>query len=479
MKYFLMFTLAILAFSTTIYAQANTDKIYSEDPPDATQPNPSIIYPLAVNESEVIQEKIYNPEPIAVRYSPDIFGSYVANTVAGSFSQENAWNLRNNFGFSLSASEGYYFNDNSRDNPDLNSTRNKASSATSLSASVFTNYKSGNAAMHLDYGAGYRFYPERENSINGVGHNVSAAYMHQINERTSFQLRDHLSSYANDPLGDFFSVNSSFDRLLAGSNYYDILLSQKRNIRNTVTGTVSSDVTGKSTNVRVFGSYDNYWYGEQDFTDGRIGNFYSAKVGVGLQQGITRWLSLGSTYSIQLNDDLKDSRIHRVDVGNFQFELSPNIEVHASGGVELADAGDSEGYRTNLAARAGMSYSTQTSRIYADYSRTLMSVSGFSRLLPSDTVLVGLGQPVGERANFRVMWYYQRSSDFHDNGHLSAHQGMASMEYIIISGLFASVNYTRRYQENSISSLSGIPSSNRSMLSLGLTYSWPSGRSSY
>jgi len=478
MKKKLVFTLVILVFSTRIYAQ-----VYSGEAPDAAKPNPSIIYPVSVYESEVIQERMYDPEPVAVQYSLDIFGNYVANTVAGSFSQESAWNLRNNFGFSLSASEGFYFNDNPRENSDSN--RNKASSATSLSANVFTNYKSGNSAIHLDYGAGYRFYPQRANSISGVGHNANAAYMYQINERASLQFRDHLSSYSNDPLGDFFSMNSSFDRLSTGSYYYDILLSQRRHNRNTVTGTVSADVTGKGTNVRVFGSYDNYWYGELDLADGRIESLYSARVGAGIQQGITRWLSLGSTYSIQLNDDLRDTQIHRVDVGNFQFDLSPNMEIHASGGVEIADTAlatataTGEGYRTRVAARAGMSYSTQINRIYADYSRTMMSVSGYSRLLPSDTFLVGLGQPVGNRVNFRVMWYYQRSSDFHDSGNLSAHQGMASMEYIIFSGLYASASYTLRYQENSINSLSGIPSSDRSMFSFGLTYSWPSGRNSY
>ena len=473
MKKILVFTMAILAFSTRIYAQGYSD----EAPPDASKPNPSIIYPVTVYEPEVIQERMYDPDPTTVQYSPDIFGDYVANTVAGSFSQENAWNLRNNFGFSLSASEGFYFNDNPRENTD--SARDKTSSATSLSANVFTNYKSGGSAMHLDYGAGYRFYPERANSINDMGHNVNAAYMYQINERARLQFRDHLSSYSNDPLGDFFSVNSSFDRLLTGSHYYDILLSQRRHTRNTVTGTISADVTGKSTNARVFGSYDNYWYREQDFADGGIGDFYSAKVGAGIQQRITNWLSLGSTYSVQLNDDLRDTRIHRVDAGNLQFDLSPNMEIHASGGVEIADTeieANEDGYRTRVTARAGMSYSTRISRIYADYSRTMMSVSGYSRLLPSDTFLVGLGQPVGDRVNFRVMWYYQRSSDFHDSGRLTAYQGMASMEYTILSGLYASASYTRRYQENSITSLFGIPSSDRSMFSFGLAYSWPARR---
>jgi hypothetical protein len=300
--------------------------------------------------------------------------------------------------------------------------------------------------------------------------------VYQISNSSRFQIGDQLTSYSNDQFGDIFSMNSSFSSLLSGSSFYDIILTQRRYTRNTASASFSTDVTGKGTNVRVFGSYDNYWYGDQSFANGTLKDYYSAKVGAGLNQRITRWLSLGSNYYIQLNKDLKDSQTHRIEVGNLQFDLSPNVEIHASGGVAISKTGGEDGYRTRFTTRAGISYSAETTKLYADYSRTMMSVSGFSTLLPSDTFLAGVGQPIGDRANLRVSWYYQRSSDSRNSGILSAHQGMVSMGYAIIEGLYASVNYSRRYQENSISSLSGIPHASRTNFSFGLQYTWPTGR---
>ena len=469
----LLILVIILAFSTRVFAQGSSNA----QPPDASKTNPSIVYPIEIFEADVIYERTYDAPPKTVLYSPVIYEDKASNVLAGSFIQDSAWSPQNNFGFSLSASEGYYSSDKMRENPLLGSEGKNTTFATSLSTNVFTNYAGRKAAMHLDYGAGYSFYPQRQNSFDDVEHSVNAAYAYRINNRARFQLRDRLSSSSNDPLSNLFSLNSSFDRLSAGSYYYDLILTPRRYTRNTASASFNSDVTGKNTNVQVFGSYDNYWYGEQDLENGILEDYYSARVGVGLNQRITRWLSLGSTYSIQLNNDLRDSRTHRVEVGRFQFDLSPEVEVHVSGGVEIADTGADQGSRTRVSAHSGISYSTPTnSRLYANYSRTMMSVSGFRRLLPSDTFSVGLGQPLGDRTNFRVMWYYQRSSDFYDSGRLTAHQGIASMEFVVAPGLFASASYWRRYQENTISSLSGIPFSERSMASVGLSYFWPSRR---
>ena len=505
-----MLTLGILAFSTWIYAQVNIDTPVIMDVPDATPPIPPIVYPGEVYPEEVIptiviQDKIYEPDPITVMYSPDVFEGLTANSLRGSFSQETVWSLRNNFGFSLSAHEGYYFSDypdknidknpdenteenqdddtdeNPSENPDSDSTwSNRSSSATLLSARVFTNYTNGKSTLHLDYGAGYSFFPKRRNSLDDIEHDVNAAYVYRMGKKARFQIQDHLSSSSNDPLGNIFSLNSSYGRIFSGSSYYDIIFTRQRYTRNTVTTALNTDATGKGTNVRLFGSYDNYWYGEQDSETNILKDYYSATVGAGINQRITRWLSLGSSYTIQLNNNLKESRTHRVEISNLQFDLSPNVEVHASGGLEITEDADVEiGYRMRVRARTGISYSTEARSLYANYSRTMMSVSGSRRLLPSDTVLIGLGQPITDRANLRMTGYYQRSSDFHFSGHLTAYQGQVSMEYLLGSGFVASVNYSRRYQENSISALAGIPYYERSTFTAGLQYSWPSRRSRY
>jgi len=476
MKKFLLLTLVILALSARSYAQAPIGSSVNTEKPDATPPNPSVVYPLEVVQPDIKQDVIYDPPPETVEYAPDVFGEMSRGLLRGSFAQDAAWNLRNNFGFSLGAQRGYYFLGDDSENPFPDSTEKQSSSATSLSASVFTNYASGKSAMHLDYGASYSLYPERRNSLDKINHSVSAAYTYRIAERASFQLRDHFSLSTNDPLDDIFSINPSFGRFLAGSSYYDIILSMQRYTRNTATASLSADVTGKGTNASVFGTYENFWYGEQYSGTGALEDYYSAEVGARLSQRITNWLSLGSSYSIQLNDDLENSRTHRVEIGRFQFALSPNVEVYASGGLEFTDSRTDKGYETRVLANAGITWSTQINSLYANYSRTMRSVSGSWMLLPSDTVTVGLGQPLGSRTNLRLMGYYQRSSSLRESGLLTAYQGVASMEYAIVSGLFASASYSYRYQENSISSLSGIPHAERSTISFGLQYAWPSGR---
>jgi len=486
MKKLLILTFVIYSFSVQVYSQVYVDQIYSDIAlPDAAEINPPAVYPVEVFSPNIIQDRIYDSTPNMVEYSPRLFGGMRANLLPGSFSQDTAWDLRNNFGFSLGAHEGYYFSGSSPENtplenPLLDSINLKDSSyATSLSASAFTNYASNKSAIHLDYGAGYRFYPEQRNSIDGIDHSVNAAYMYQINNRVNFRIHDHFSSSSNDPLGDIFSMNASLGRLLAGSSYFDVFFTPRRYTRNTASANFSADVTGKGTNVTFFGSYDNYWYENQSFGTETSNDYYSARVGAGLSQRITRWLSFGSSYSIQLNNDLKDSQTHRVEVGRFQFDLSPDINVYFSGGIEIADTGIDDGYKSRLSTRAGISYTTEVNRLYAEYSRTMHSVSGFREQLPSDTVLIGLGQPLGNRTSLRLMWHYLRSSDVRKSGTLSAHQCQASIQFIIASGLYASANYSYRYQINSIHTLSGIPNSDRSTISGGLVYSWPSRRLDY
>jgi hypothetical protein len=97
-------------------------------------------------------------------------------------------------------------------------------------------------------------------------------------------------------------------------------------------------------------------------------------------------------------------------------------------------------------------------------------------MLPSDAVVAGFGKPVGDRLNIRLIGYYQQSKDLLDSGRLTAYQGQASMECLLVSGLAASVNYSYRYQKNSISALGGIPHSERQTISAGLQYTWPSRR---
>ncbi|MDR0310764.1 MAG: hypothetical protein LBJ21_04160, partial [Acidobacteriota bacterium] len=225
MKKIILLTLGMLALSARIYAQLPVNEAPPiEAPPYEISPNPSVVYPEEILQPDVIHATVYDPPPVAVTYSPNVFEELRANSLPGSFSQQAAWSLHNNFGFSLGAQEGYYFSEY----PDESYYRvfggKRSSSATSLSASVFTNYARGKSAIHLDYGANYSFYPQRRNTADDIIHSTSAAYIYRINDRARFQLRNQLTSSSNDPLADMFSVNSSSDRLMMGSYYFDALL---------------------------------------------------------------------------------------------------------------------------------------------------------------------------------------------------------------------------------------------------------------
>ena len=477
MKKILLFTLMLLLFSAVSYAQSGNDVPVFSDLPDSTPPESPIVYPAEVYQSNVIPEEINNPLPETVIYSPEVFGAMSRGLFRGSFTQNETWNFLNNFGFFLGVNEGWYFIENADSNLISDSTgKQSSSSATSLSASVYTNYSAKKSAMHLDYTANYSMYPEQEKSTDYINHSVSAAYIYKLGNNSRFQLRDIFSSHTNDPLGDIFAVNPSIGRLLAGSYYYDIVFTQRRYTRNSASASLSADVTGKSTIANVFGTYDNYWYSKDSDVEDVMEDYYSASVGFGVSQWITNWLSLGSSYSVQLNDDLDDSKTHRVEIGSFQFNPSPNIDIYAASGVEFVDNRINKGYQARISARTGISYSTPINSLYADYTRSIRSVSGSRLLLPSDTVTVGLGQPLGSRANIRLIGYYQRSTPYNDTGVMTAWQGMASVEYLIGSGFIVSSNYSYRYQKNSISLLSSIPYAERQAVSIGLQYAWPAGR---
>ena len=464
-----------LVFSAGSNAQSGNEAPVFSDLPDSTPPESSVVYPAEVYQPNVVSEEIQDPTPETVVYSPDVFGEILGGVFRGSYAQNESWNFNNNFGFFLGVNEGWYFIENANENPSSDSTGKQSSSGTSLSASIYTNYATNKSAMHLDYSANYSMYPEQEKSTDYINHGVSAAYIYKLGKSSRFQLRDIFSSSSNDPLGDLFSVNPSMGRLMAGSSYYDIVFTQRRYTRNSAMASLSADVTGKGTIANVFGLYDNYWYSKDpDMED--VEDYYSASVGGGINQWITNWLSLGSTYSIQLNDDLDDSKIHRVEVGNFQFKPSPDIEIYAAGGIEFVDDPTVKGYQTRISARTGINYSTSINSLYVNYTRSMKSVSGSRLLLPSDTITVGLGQPLGSRINVRLMGYYQRSTPFNDTAGLTAWQGMASMEYFIGAGFIASANYSYRYQKNSITLLSSVPYAARQTVSVGLQYVWPSVR---
>jgi hypothetical protein len=453
MKKHLFAFLVLMGFSLQIYAQ-DTSR------PDTTPP---ILPTYGSSIAEEGDATVIDSIPIPVEYTPSVVDNDWTSPVLWSFADSVVWSPTNKFGFTVGANEGYVTNVYSE------SAGKRSTSLTSLSASAFANLGRGESVLHLGYDAGYRFY-QREDSLNGIDHSGNFFYSRPLNRRARLQLTDSLHSSVNDPLSDIdFSFQAIPGVNWGYNSYYDALFSAQRITRNNARANIDINLTN-STQFNVFGQYDNYWY-EKQFAN----NIYAVSVGAGLSQRITNWLSLSTAYSVSLNDvaeEFRSIKIHRVEVGNLHFHLSPTIEVSVGGGLEIADINDE--YKFQEMITASISRMKDTNQLFASYQRSMTSVLGFYRVLPSDTISVGLGQRISQKTNVRLVGSYMRSSDFDDSGLLRSYSASASFEYALTSNLFASANYTYQYQNNSIGVLNYIPHFDRSMVFAGIQYVWPS-----
>jgi hypothetical protein len=382
---------------------------------------------------------------------------------ARSFSNTIAWNERNRFGFSLGASEGRI--------SDVypNSVEPHPSMLTAFSGGIFANFGRHKSQLHLDANAGYRMYHQQD-GMDGADYYGNLTYTYQANRKTRFRLSDIFSSALNDPF-------SSLGTILRDTNdwtpspAYSVVFMPQRLTQNGVKAEVGLDLT-RSTHFGLFGSYDSYRYAKQEYSDTD-----GVQVGANLNQRITSWMFLASTYSTYLgkgDQRLRDYQIHRLEIGRFQFMLSRDMELFFSGGIEVADTlGD---YRTQGMFRAGISRSSEKNVIYANYQRTMVTALGYSRILPSDMVTLGIGQRLTDRTSLRLSGAYLRSSDFDYSGLLTGYYARAQFEYALRSDFFASINYAFQYQKNTITTLPGIPHFDRSVVFLSLQYAWPSIR---
>jgi hypothetical protein len=306
--------------------------------------------------------------------------------------------------------------------------------------------------------------------MSGVDYNGSIAYTYNASRRLRFRLSDTASSSLNDPFSSqSLSLSTAIDWTPSPS--YDVLVLPQRITRNQAGGQLDYDFT-RNSHFYVSGSYNSYLYGKQEF-----GDVDTVQVGVGLDQRITNWLSLSSSYSTYLNnvdERLLDHQIHRLEISRFRFMLSRNVEVFASGGVGVADTRGY--YRTDGMFRAGITRTSEKNVINVNYQRTMISALGYSRVLPSDVVTLGVGQRLTSRTNFRLSSSYTRSSDFDYSGLLKAYGAGAQLEHALAANLFASANYTYQYQKNSIKALADVQHFDRFVAFVSLQFTWPSIR---
>jgi len=448
MKNFLILILTLFVFLVPVYAQD-----VSISRPDDTPPI------LPQYSSEVIQPETDTSIPIPVEYLSEVTREDGYFSAGRSFIDSIVWDRKNVFGVSLGANEGFV------NNVYPSSGDKQSSVITSFSGSAFTNVAKGKSRLHIDYSTGYQLY-HQQGDINGGEHNVNFTYTYQLSPRSKFNVSDHFSSSENDPLR-VLNLSLNWTPNWTPIPSYEILLIPQRETRNMVNAQFSTDLT-ESTHIGFFAGYDNYWYEKQD-----VGHISSVQVGANLDQRITNWFFLTSSYSTYLNnvdERYRDHQIHRLEIGRFRFMLAENVEVFASGGIEIANSDNT--FRTQEMLRAGLSWTVDKTLLYANYQRTMMSALGQRRILPSDVVSIGLGHRLSDKANLRLSGSYIRSVDFDYAGELNGYSGSVQFEYALTSHLFASAGYSYQYQKNSIWVITDIPQFNRSMVSFGLQYVW-------
>jgi opacity protein-like surface antigen len=409
-------------------------------------------------------QDVQQDEPIPVQIEDKTKATENRNSRAvRSFYNTIARNERNRFGFNLGASEGYITNVF----PD--SQESQPSMLTAFSSGIFANFGRHRSKLHMDYGGGYRIY-NQQRSMDGFDAYGNTKYTYQANRKLRFELSDLFSSSLNDPFSSFgLTLDDSIDWTPSPS--YAVTFITQRLTRNLARGQMDVDFTRK-THFTIFGTYENYWYEDQDFR-----NVGGMQVGAGIDQKITSWLILSSTYSTYLNDvdeRLGNYLIHRVEIGRFRFMLSRDVELYMSGGIEVANTRGQ--YQTDGMFRIGISRVSKKNAIYANYQRTMMTAIGFDRVLPSDMVTLGLGQRISEKTSFRLSGSYMHGADYDYSGTLQGYYARAQFEYALHTNLFVSANYTYQRQSNSIGGVSDIPDYNRSVVFVSLQYAWPSIR---
>jgi hypothetical protein len=414
--------------------------------------------PIYGQEQEPEQTTI--PVPINASQSAD---EERDSRAARSFSGAVSWNEQHSFGLTLSASEGRI--------SDVfpNSADRRSSTLTGFAGGIFANYGRRKSRLHLDINAGYRMY-HQSRDMDGGDYSGNITYTYKANRKVQFGLSDSLSSSLNDPFTSFNpSLRTTVDWTPSPS--YAVVFMPQRLTQNVARAQIDVNFT-RSTHVNVFGAFETYMYGDRSYTDSG-----AVQAGAGLDQRITDWLHLSSSYSGYLNqtdERLRQIQMHRIEIGRFRFSISRNAEIFFSGGIEIAD--DGRKYHTQGMFRAGISHSAEKNVIYANYQRTMTSTLGYSRVLPSDNVTVGIGRRFTSRTNLRLSGSYLRGSDFDYAGLLTGYSAQAQFEYALTSNLFISGNYNYQYQKNTIPVFVDLPHFDRSVVFVRLQFVWPSIR---
>ena len=331
----------------------------------------------------------------------------------------------NRLGFSFSSFEMYTTNG-------MKGPQRSALAMAVLYPQIFTNRRGKRSTLHLDYGIGYRAY-HGKSELNSFSQTGFASWEVRLGRYTMLQLSDTFSSSPND-YG--FSPGGRLSQLEFQPIYsQEILVDRQRMITNSVALSVSQRVT-KRMKASVFGSYDYLRYSRDNFRDVK-----GYQVGVRADYQINSWLYLDNSYSTYLNtidDKLRSSNIHRLQVGGLRFQLSRRTQFFTTGALEYT------GYQgekhTTAGIESGISRTTRSNSLQISYHRGLSTTLGPGAILQGHNATLSFSQRVGSRLTFQMDGSYLRGKGFTPDSSMESISGYGGLQIGLQRNLVATTN---------------------------------------
>jgi hypothetical protein len=425
---------------------------FAQEPPAEPQEDQGQEEAQAPEENAPAEQE---PIPIPIRAGEE------SRSLAGqTFVDDVFQNVKNRWGFSLSAHQAYTTNVNTNDDS------RQDSGITAFIPRTFFNFGKRKSQLHIEVGAGFRYFNQR-NDLNSPDYYGDAQYSLRISKRTSFQLSNQFTSSLNDA----WSFLSLYSPLHYDYNYSnEVLFNRQRITRNSLLTRLDYSPT-RRIHLGVFGGLRNYRYTENTLSDSD-----SIEFGGSFNFQVTKWLYLANSVSayVNISGDHPEQQVYNLQIGGLDFHLSESWRLWAGAGVSIADI---EGQtRTTENINGGIGYTARKIMFNATYQRGFTSLIGLSELMQTEVVNVSLGYRLTRWMSTRLESYYYRSTEDATRGTLITLSGGGSLEFALLRNLMMTVNaYYQNQRTRDNFSIEGL-GLNRFTGGVGLQYVWPARR---
>lgn len=414
--------------------------VYNEDSSDA---------PVSSEEDPVI--------PVPVRGG--IVGPYEYDTAARSlgaqtFRDDVFLNRRNRYGFALNFNQGYI-----EDLP-----TDQSSGMTAAFGQAFVNFAKRRSNLHVNFGGGYRAFPEWD--FQSPEAHAEVQYSYRLAKPTSFRFFDRYSTGYND----FWEFNSMYSRSANDPDLSnEVIYNLQRITRNNFRAGLYHEI-GRRINLGVFGGHQYQRYAQENLAgrnDFLLGGNFDIR--------LTGWLYLTNDYTLYLpvNDrETKDARIHRLRASGLDFRFG-GWRIWGGAGVEYTNY--SGRHRIGFSGNAGAAYTSMNTAFSLTYQRGFTSPIGISTLLQSEIVAINLGHRFSRWMYSRLSGSYSGSADQIYYGVLETYRARATIQFALTANIQLLLNGRYNLQKTTNFFIEGL-GIERLSADIGLQYVWPKGR---